>query len=255
MSAPRNASTEIGQRRKYTFRGTDYPSVTTILKYTPKEWLGAWAAKMVATEAVTGYEALGLAIAEQGTEAALRALKRVPWVKRDAAADFGSAKHEVLEALVAERTIPETVHHREIEQWRELYQPLVEFSEAQVVNTAVGYAGSLDLIAEVYGRRLLVDLKSSSVLDHVMRMQLAAYRYAEAVFVDDRIVAEMPPVEGCAVLWIPRDHPQDWQFIEVDAGAEAWRAFLNVKGTHDFLRGYEKRAVGELILPRALEVA
>lgn len=254
MTSPRNASTEIGQRRKYSFRGTDYPSVTTVLKYTPKEWLGAWAAKMVATEAVTGYEALGLAIAEQGAEAALKALKRTPWVKRDAAADFGSAKHAVLEALVAEQDIPVTVHHREIEEWRDAYQPLVLFSEAQVVNTAVGYAGSLDLIAEVYGRRLLIDLKSSSVLDHVMRMQLAAYRYAESVFEDDRIIAEMPIVEGCAVLWIPRDHPEQWQFIEVEAAAEAWRAFLNVKGVHDFLRAHEKRAVGELILPRA-EVA
>ena len=253
--SPRNASTEIGQRRKYNFSGTDYPSVTTILKYTPKEWLGAWAAKVVATEAVTGYEALGRAIAEQGTEAALWALKRTPWQRRDAAADFGSAKHAVLEALVAEREIPETVHHREIEQWRDAYQPLVLFSEAQVVNTTVGYAGSLDLIAEVYGRRLLIDLKSSSVIDHVMRLQLAAYRYAESVFEDDRILAEMPPVEGCAVLWIPRDTPEQWQFLEVDAGAEAWRAFLNVKGIHDFLRRYEKQAVGELILPRAVEVA
>ena len=241
---PRNASTEIGQRRKYTFRGTDYPSVTTILKYTPKEWLGAWAAKVVATTAVDGYEALGRAIASQGAQAALQALKRTPWAVRDKAADFGSAKHAVLEALVAEQDIPETVHHREIEEWRDTYQPLVLFSEAQVVNTAVGYAGSLDLIAEVYGRRLLIDLKSSSVLDHVMRMQLAAYRYAEAVFEDDRIVAEMPEVEGCAVLWIPRDQPELWQFLEVDAGAEAWRAFLNVKGTHDFLRANEKRAVG-----------
>ena len=250
---PRNASTEIGQRRKYTFQGVGYPSVTTILKLgTPKEWLGAWAAKMVAEEAV--YGSWGYDFKEP--EDAVKYLKGAPWRKRDAAAAHGSSVHDVLEALAYGRDIPtDALGWEQIEQWRDAYRPDIHFSESQVVNTEVGYAGSLDLIADIYGKRYLIDLKTSKVLDNSMRLQLAAYRYAESVFEDDRVICAMPEVEACAVLWIPREKPHEWMFCEVPAGAEAWAAFLHVKGVHDFTRRTEKQSVGEIVLPQAREAA
>ena len=253
---PHNASAEIGQRRKYTFRGEAYPSVTTVLKLgRPKEWLGAWAAKMVAEAAVDGTDDW---LAWDRDEA-IKYLKGSPWRKRDAAADAGTLRHDTLEAIAHEQDIPLDAPGREyLEAWRDAYRPLITESECQVINLTVGYAGSLDLIAEVYGRRLLIDLKTSKLYDGQGRpknvdrdwcLQLAAYRYAEHIFEDDRIWS-MPEVEGAAILWMPSDAPEAWKFIEVPAGSEEWSAFLAAKATHDDYRKHEKASVGQIILPQ-----
>jgi hypothetical protein len=283
---PRNAS-EFGSRRKYTVRNIDYPSVTTVLGLgRPKEWLGYWAAKEVAGEAEAGVEAHGpLAIEEwvrldrelhQQTKthierhknkcphvpSAIGYLKGTPWRKRDAAGDAGTARHKTLEALAAGTELPEEAPAREqLEAWRDGYRPLILESEAQVVNLVAGYAGSLDLIAEVYGKRLLIDLKTMKLYtdkgerkkpDRDWCLQLAAYRYATSIFEDDRLW-EMPEVEGGAVLWIPQDEPDQWMFFELPAGAEEYRAFMAAKATYDDFTTYEKQSLGEQILPRAME--
>ena len=261
MTAPRNASAEIGQRRKYTFRGVDYPSVTTILKLgRPKEWLGAWAAKEVATNAVDGWHDW----VAQPREDAIAFLKRTPWTKRDAAGSAGTLRHDTLEAIAREQDIPAEAPGREqLEAWRDAYRPTIYESEAQVVNPTIGYAGSLDLIAEVYGRRLIIDLKTSKLYDGQGRpknvdrdwcLQLSAYRFAEHIFEDDQ-AWQMPEVEGAAILWVPSDAPEQWKFIEVPAAAAEWNAFLAAKATHDDYRKYERAAVGQIILPQVAEVA
>lgn len=289
MSGPRNATAEIGQRRKYTFRGVDYPSVTTILKLgRPKEWLGAWAAKEVAAEAEAGVERWGpLAVAEwaaldrqlhQATAthqqrhkatcphipSAIGYLKGTPWRKRDAAADAGTSIHDVLEAMAFGREIPaDAPFHDYLVAWRDAYRPHILESEAQVVNVDDGYAGSLDLIADIYGRRLVIDLKTSKLydgsgqrkgVDRDWCLQLAAYRYATHTF-DDDASWEMPLVDGAAVLWLPQDAPDEWQFIEVPAGGAEYAAFLAAKATHDDYRAFEKQSLGVLILPQAMEDA
>ena len=283
--SPRNATAEIGQRRAYTFQGQSYPSVTTILKLgRPKEWLGAWAAKEVAGEAEAGIERWGIEAVDRWIQldrefhaatathqqrhkttcphvpSALGYLKGTPWRKRDDAADAGTAKHATLEAIAAEKEIPPDAPGREqLEAWRDAYRPLIRESEAQVVNPTIGYAGSLDLIAEVHGRMLLIDLKTSKLYDGAGRpknvdrdwcLQLAAYRFAQHIFEDDDAWS-MPEVEAAAVLWVPSDAPDEWKFIEVPAAAAEWRAFLAAKATHDDYRTFEKQALGELILPRA----
>lgn len=253
---PRNATSYQGQRH-YSWNGDKLPSVTTVLQSYPKPWLGAWAAKVVAEYAASGNFDLS---AFGSTEEAIRHLKGTPWRKRDDAADFGSAIHEALAAHVAGRRMVVDpgayAHASAVEQWWDAYRPLVYDSEVQVFNTEHRYAGSLDLIAEVYGRRLLIDLKSGSVVGHDARLQLAAYRYAEFIGEDDRRIAEMPSVDGCAVLWVPRDDPRSWQFIEVLAGAAEFSQFLALRRLHDFIQIHKDLGLGELILPQArVEVA
>lgn len=256
MTAPRNATSYQGQRH-YAWAGQKLPSVTTILQSYPKPWLGAWAAKMVAEYAVSGNFDLS---AFGSSEEAIRHLKGTPWRKRDDAADFGSALHEALAAHVAGRPMqvdPNAyAHANALSEWWDAYRPLVYDSEVQVFNLEHGYAGSLDLIAEVYGRRLLIDLKSGSAVGHDARLQLAAYRYAEFIGADDQRIAEVPSVDGCAVLWVPRDDPHSWQFIEVRAGASEYAVFLTLLQTHRFVNDNKDAGLGELILPQArMEVA
>ena len=290
MTAPRNATAEIGQRREYETPFGRFPSVTTILSLgRPKEWLGAWAAKTVAEHAVNGILEHGghEAMVEWMTAdrelheatkthqerhknrcsyepSAIGYLKAAPWRLRDIAADAGTERHESLEALAAGLTLPEDAPGREqLEAWRDAYRPEVIDAEAQVVNAKVGYAGSFDLLARIYGRTTLLDLKTSKLFDgrkqrkNVPRdwsLQLAAYRNAERIFRDDESWT-MPPVDDCAVLWVPSDAPEQWMFLSVPAHGDEFAAFLAAKATHDDYVKYEKTGTpATLILPQALSV-
>jgi hypothetical protein len=287
MSGPLNAFSDWRERRFYTVREVDVPSVTTILGLGwPKEWMGPWAAKEVALEAERGVEEYGpLAIEAWVTmdrelhnstkthtkyhqkkcpyvASALGYLKGTPFRKRDKAGDTGTSIHDVLEAIAHEQVIPEDAPFREyLEAWRDAYRPRILESEPQVANLTDGYAGSLDLIADIYGKRLLIDLKTSKRYDgkgkpiNVHRewsLQLAAYRYAEFMFADSKEY-DMPEVEGGAILWLPQDAPDEWMFIEVPAGAKEYARFLSAKAIHDDYTAHEGTSVGEIILPRALE--
>ena len=289
MTAPRNATAEIGSYRSYQFRGQSYPSVTTILGLgRPKAWLGAWAAKMVAETAVSDLSTMGASALDEWLtydEAAHAAtkthqtrhknkcphvpsatgyLKAAPWRKRDAAADAGTERHETFEALSMGDTIPEDAPGREqLEAWRDAYRPKVLDAEAQVVNPDVGYAGSFDLLADIYGRTTLIDLKTSKLhdgqgrrknVDRDWSLQLAAYRHATYIFRDDESWT-MPPIDDCAVLWVPSDAPEQWMFLNVPANGDEFAAFLAAKATHDDHRKYEKTGTpATLILPQALSV-
>lgn len=250
---PKNASSYQGQR-KYGWKDEHLFSVTTLLQSYPKPWLGAWAAKMVAEGAVgtTDWQEL------DDTEA-IRHLKGLPWRKRDDAAAFGTALHESLASLVRGEPVgiyPGADEHvAALVEWWDAYQPDVLDSERQVFNLTDGYAGSLDLIAEVYGRRLLIDLKSGKSVGADARLQLAAYRYAEFIGEDDVRLGDVPPVDGCAILHIPRDRPAEWQFIEVDAGGAEFALFLQVAAIHRFTRDADKGDIGTLILPQEVSLA
>jgi hypothetical protein len=296
VSAPRNAHTaEIGSRRSYTFRGKDYPSVTTILKLgRPMEWMGMWSAKVVAELAMAGIIEHGGFEAVVEWDAAFRAehaatkthqerhknrcphdaltpevratrhLKAAPWRRRDIGREHGSSVHDVLEALAAGETLPEDAPGREqLEAWRGGYRPDILDSEAQVVNTEHGYAGSFDLLARIYGRVTLIDLKTSKLFDgdgkrkNVGRdwsLQLAAYRHATHIFSDDESWT-MPPIDDCAVLWVPSDAPEQWMFLSVPANGDEFAAFLAAKATHDDHRKYEKSGTpATIILPQVVTV-
>jgi hypothetical protein len=288
VSAPRNA-TSRENRRSYTVRGQSLPSVTTILGLAwPKEWMGAWAAKEVALEAEAGVEKWGPKAIEEWVAAdrdlhaatithqqrhntkcphipsALGYLKGTPFRKRDKAGETGSSIHDVLEALAHEQELPDDAPFREyLEAWRDAYRPRVLESEAQVANLSDGYAGSLDLIADVYGRRLIIDLKTAKRYDgrgvpinphRDWMLQLAAYRYAEIIFADSDEYP-MTEVEGAAVLWMPQDAPDEWMFLDVPAGLIEFAAFMHAKAIHDDYTAHEKQALGQIILPRAMEAA
>jgi hypothetical protein len=277
--SPRNA-TEIGQRRFYTWRGWQYPSVTTILKVgTPKEWLGAWAAKMVAETAITDLSAHGIRAVKEWAAAdyqshcetkmhasergaceyvpdATRWLKAAPWRKRDAAAEVGSAVHAAAEAHslgIPHPSKPEVepfLPH--LAQWAETYRPEILFTEGQIFNTEVGYAGSFDLIARVYGRTLLIDYKTGSVVDHFTALQLAAYEHGEFIGADDEVVAQLPALDGCAVLHL---RPEGGLFMDVATGPEAWQDFLHVKAIADRVTKYGNKPPFQIILPQVEEAA
>jgi hypothetical protein len=275
--SPRNA-TEINKRRTYSWRGERFPSVTTLLKGYPQEWAIAFGAKHVAERAMTQefYDRLQDVAQEpmtaeegQARISLLRWLKAAPMERRDKAADHGTDVHAYLEFRLKGGTLEEidsddplTPAETAVEQFLATYRPDPLLVESQVFSLQHKYAGSLDAVMAIYGRRLLFDLKTAASYDpmaerpskaggdHKDRLQLSAYRYADFIGEDDREVGPVPDVDGAVVLSIPRDHPMQWRLIEVDAGPETFRRFLDFKRAWEWYDANKDEAIGEMVLPQ-----
>jgi len=253
MTSPKNARSVNG-RRFYTYRGQQFESVTSLLGAGyPKEWLKFWSAKMVAELAFGDRSWLDLP-----EEEAVKFLKGAPWRKRDKAGDHGTVVHEALAALARGATTYKATedyrpHVKAVGEFWSMFRPTPLYVESQVYSLTHGYAGSFDLLAWIYGRLLLIDAKTAADLGHDMRLQLAAYLFADFIGEDDNVIAPMPTVHGAAVLWIPRENPTAWQLIEVDAGQQELRDFLTVKAIADITSRHEAASIGEQILPQAVE--
>lgn len=267
--SPRNA-TEIGKRRTYSWRGQKLPSVTTLLKAYPQEWAIAYGAKSVAERAVFQFSELAQRLdGDDPTDWTLKWLKAASYEKRDAAADAGTARHGYLEDRLNGLGVPDDLSPAEvaIEQFLAVYRPEPLFVEPQVYSVSEGYAGSADAFVNIYGKRYLIDLKTAGTYDpmnprpskaggdHKDRLQLAAYRYADFIGEDDRELAPVPTVDACAVLSIPRDHPQAWRLIEVKADHEEFRMFLHFKQAWQWYDANKDEPIGEQVLAQAEEVA
>lgn len=268
--SPRNA-TEIGQRRAYTFRGEKYPSVTTLLKAWPMEWAIAFGAKHVAERAVFQFSHLQQLLddVDMPIDSVLKWLKSAPAQRRDAAADHGTNVHEYLEYRLRGEPAEEwfmdgtdrdgslTPAEVAVEQFIQTYRPDPLFVESQVFSLSEGYAGSADAFVTIYGKRYVLDLKTggNTTTDHKARLQLAAYRYADFIGEDDREVAPVPVCDGALILSVPRDNPQSWQLIEVEAGPTEFRRFLDFKRAWLWYDAHKDTAIGELLLPQKGEAA
>ena len=197
--------------------------------------------------------------------------KAGPTERRDVAGDHGTDLHQYLERRLtgAIEALPERETfsgYHAVEQFLATYRPEPVYIEAQVRSVAEGYAGSFDAIVDIYGRRVLLDLKTSQTYDphverpskaggdHKDRLQLAAYRYADLIFEDGRDISYLPEVDACVVLAIPRDHPQAWRPIEVRAGMEEHRRFLGLLAAWKWHNDNKDTPIGEHLLPQA-EVA
>ena len=259
---PRNA-TEVGQRRSYVYRGEKYPSVTTLLKCWPMEWAIAYGAKHVAERAMSAEHMTRLARIDYGEpeyDETLKWLKKAPYERRDAAADAGTIRHGYLEDRLNGFDMPEgelSPAELAVEKFLAVYKPDPLFVECQVVSVSERYAGSADAFVSIYGKRYVLDLKTgkNTATDHKARLQLAAYRYAEVIFEDDRDIGPVPQVDGALILSIPREDPRSWQVIEVDAGHEVYRRFLDFSRAFRWYDEHKDTAVGELMLPQIEEGA
>lgn len=255
--SPRNAA-EVGQRRTYTFHGKKYPSVTTLLKAWPQEWAIPYGAKHVAERAVFQHAELAERLSsDDPLDWTLKWLKKAPFERRDAAADAGTARHGYLEDRLNGFGVPDDLSPAEvaIEQFLAVYRPEPVLVESQVVSIAEGYAGSADAFVRIYGKTYILDLKTANhaATDHKARLQLAAYRYADLVFEDDVDLGPVPICDGALILAVPRDNAPAWQLLEVPAGPEEYRRFLDYKRAWQFYDTTKETAVGELLLPQVKE--
>jgi len=226
-----------------------YESVTHIIGASnPKPWLVAWGAKLAAEFAVEKHDRLGGVIADFGVPAAIDLVKGEAKRRRELKAEIGSYQHDVIECLVLDRPLPSIPDHLYgVEVDGEVvdldvisdgflnfvadHSPVFHLAEATVANTFEGYAGTLDLVLDLPGeseggRRWLIDAKTGVVLEPTMRAQLAAYRYADEVWLDQLgNKAPMVPVDRCGVLHIRKEYERGYKLISVRAGQDEFSWF------------------------------
>lgn len=188
--------------------GLRITGVTTILdKGMPKPALINWAGNATADYAVDHWDALS----ELGPAARVKKLRGARYEDRDAAARRGTEVHRLAESLVRgiEVEVPaELAGHVEsyvrfLDEWD--VQPVLV--EATVYHLGYGYAGTLDLVADLAdGRRWLLDAKTTrSGVYGETALQLAAYRYAQAYVGPDGTGLPMPEVDATGVVWVRGD--------------------------------------------------
>ena len=206
--------------------GQRVPGVTTILdKGMPKPALLPWGIKTVAEYAVNNREDLaGLPPTEM-----LATLKGAPYKERDAAAKRGSEVHALAERLVngEDVTVPRELdrHVAHYVEFLDACNPQPVLVEAVVYHLEYGYAGTLDLIADMGGERWLLDLKTAKGVYAETAYQLAAYRYATHYVDADGVAQPMIPVDRCAVVHVTE---KGWSVIPMQADEAVLKAFRHI---------------------------
>lgn len=221
----------------YYFNGEGpWPGVTTVTKVLDAPALTTWKLNQVALSAIENAERLATDREAGRTEAAVKYLT----TPSTAAMDRGSRIHGAIESIL--RREPPTIDPRDAaavagaRAW--LNQQRVEHGlrpievEAYLLNTTVGYGGTLDLIAELDGEVWLLDWKTGNSVampdgtvyrDH--RLQLAAYAHAEFLArVGDPTRYALPPITRFGIVHVTDGGTRLYEAKVTDRDWVAFRA-------------------------------
>lgn len=282
MSAPRharNATTTKGRTYQHPRTGETAWSVTTILDGgLPKKAVVGWAAREVAEFAVANRRQLDAMlegvrlqstmtteIGPRGGRKDVRTYDRVisdpdavagavdwlrgsPYRSRERKADLGTAVHAFVEARILgtpapeppEDAAPHMAHFaRFVDEWR----PEFLAAETTVWNRTESYAGTLDFVARIGGRLLLVDTKTGKDVYPEVALQLAALSHGEFVLMPDGSEEPLPgPIEGHAALHLTAD---GYALRPVHVDQRTWDTFRYCREVFRWeADGYARDALG-----------
>ena len=231
MTAPRNARSQPGGGRKYVWQGPNgietFPSVTTILgRVLNKPAITPWALKLAGQYVADNLDVLR-AVHRDSRDAVVQMVKGAPWQLRDKAADKGTLVHALAEAftLGQEPNVPaELKGHLDMwHDWVRTKHVKFHLAEATVYNRYLGYAGTLDAIAETDDGVCLIDYKTGKDVYPDTALQLTALACAEFVGLPDGTVAPLPHTDLACVVRLGTD---DWDMVPMTLDPDAWVALM-----------------------------
>lgn len=237
VAGPRNASTdERSGIRTYEWQGQKLPSVTSLRRLLGVPFpLATWMVEQAIGATMSHVANLDGMLSREGPNAVASFLRKEANIKRDTAANRGTAVHEAA-----------AMGRAPVDVEPEVAGPLAMFydfiqvtgakiimQERQVWNLSLGYAGSLDIMIEVVWngvkRLLVVDLKTGKAIyvDHAL--QLMGYGLGEFVGQDDVIdhaaTNMLHKANGLAILHLTDD---SWELVEVKATPRLFEVFKNM---------------------------
>jgi hypothetical protein len=187
---------------------TKVPGVTTLLgDGMPKGGLTSWAAGEAAQHAITHWDELSqLGLLDRA--------KEIQWAwqrTRDAAAGKGTKIHAIAQRLLRGEEVEKPdgleAHIEQCVRFLDQYEVVEVLSETTVINRAVPYAGTLDLVADMLGHRYLLDWKTGKNVYAEAALQLAAYSRAEHYLDQDAVEKPMGElgIQRAAVVHVRAD--------------------------------------------------
>lgn len=237
-----------------------FPSATTVLSATTaKPYLIPWAAGLAAEYAVDNLDTLRAVLGtDAGRAGAVALVKGASERMRDAASERGNVVHGVAEVLVKGGSLPELGD--DTAGYVDAFLTFVSdydladdawlFSEATVCSRRYGYAGTCDGAARFHrlgGRVLGIDVKTGKSVPDDVEEQLAAYRYADEVWLPQGGRAAVPEWDGAAVLHLHADGTYD--LVEVEADVVAFGRFLKALELFEARNAVGKRRHRALRVP------
>lgn len=270
--SPKAART-VNRGRIYTINGQSLWSVTTIIKNgVPAPALAGWQARTIAEYAVANHRALAAMVAAvrleksgdgatyivsdpDAVQGAVDWLKGSPWRESSRKMELGSAVHREAEAVQLgtprpEPPLPIAPYVQSFRHFLDDFAPAIEMTEATVYSVTESYAGTLDAIMTIGGRRLLLDFKTGKDIYPDVGLQLAAYAHAESILLDDGTSHPMLPVDGAAALHLrPFDPalPEDrgYSLVPVDISEPVFNAFLYAREVMRWTEDISKRVLSQ----------
>ena len=223
-----------------------FPSVTTILGAAgpSKQGLMNWKEEQAIAAALSLPRNEGESLSDFAKRVVLDSRKEV-----EAAAARGTHIHSLAEMIINRQEPGELVkgyeeHYAGLKEWRECCVTKVHVSESVLVNEAEGYAGRVDLIAQIHGEMEVIDFKTRKFKKDAKGitkamgyetdiLQLSAYAYA---FTDDGMACRnilIDPVTG---------QLQDIKYT-AEQVAQAFEAFTSICKVWRWLKKYDPREV------------
>lgn len=154
----------------------------------------------------------------------------------EAAKKKGTATHDACEQLLNGVEIKLTDYPIESKKliarfydWYKLYQPTNYQTEQMVASVSKKFAGTLDFIGELNGKKVLIDFKTNkSAIYFSNKLQVVAYKQAYEEMYKEKI-------EECYILRLGSQHKAGYEFKLIDD--VTIDDFLNVYGTYLRMHG------------------
>lgn len=201
---------------------TPYISVTNVLKIIDKPAIQYWFGQQV-------YHAM---VKDPSIDE--RTALNAPYATSGSAKDRGTTIHSIIEAhkAGADRIVPGVAEFRGYAKafydWFDDIKPELIDAEKTVFNRELGYAGTLDMLANIGGKPHVIDFKTSkkgAIYDEA-HLQVSAYREAEGVS------------EGLIVALA-----EDGTYTQAKA-RDGFEAFKHALGLYAFLNDEKLKSVG-----------
>lgn len=252
-------------------------SVTSIIgDGVPKPALVNWKGRQIGELAYENLDTLAAMKRSGDQDGAVKYLLDKSWAGVKEAQARGTELHEIAEsyALGAPIDPPEhlAAYIEHYVRFLEEHRPVYEMSEAPVYNLTYHYAGTLDAIAVIDGKRVVLDMKTTPKAPgpRVSRppypevaLQLVAYSRAEKVGItgserlpagrggkryylwsDGMVCEPMPEVDGAFSLVLS---PHDYQLVPVRIDSEVWTSFLYVREVARWQNETSKNVLGNAV--------
>lgn len=229
--------------RFYPWKKEKFVSVTTVIgEGIPKPGLSKWFLKRTIEIAADKRKELALLTKVE----AIQTLTTADLFGGNDAAMLGSRVHAMCEKLVKGKEIlPSTQEKEYVDNFRQFmvdYSPEYEETESTVFSRTHGYAGTLDAIAVIGGKRYVIDIKTGKGVWPEAALQMSAYRYADFLGRSGGREDRMPDIDGGLVLHI---RPDRYEVIPVDTGPATFDTFLSALDVYRWNKIEGREAIGE----------